>query len=282
MVVNQSKTELMHMKPRHETNDELFTITCGDTRIVATHTMKVLGVLMDDRMTWSQHIASNINKMSRLSGALKFIRGRLSRDQFLTVLTSQYYGTCYYASQAWLGNHTKKSDIRKLNGTHYRLLRVAIRDWKNNVPRCELDKLGRAKPSLWGKYAVANCVIKIIRDQAPTRLRWHIEQTMYSERRHPNIVKFYDNSRLRIGRHAVGNRLKEIFDEINEPITFLETNCSLRQKLKRVLGFLLKNNTSITVAGKKSSHCRAKDRDAGKEDYTEVAIVWRDDNGALL
>ena len=127
--------------------------------------MKVRGVLLDDTMSWSTHIATTINNLSKLTGDLKFLRRRLTKDQFLKVLTSQYYGSCYYANQAWLSTHTKKMDLRKLNSLHYKLLSVSFFDWKNKIPRSTLDLPGLARLTLWAKYATANFTIKVLRDK---------------------------------------------------------------------------------------------------------------------
>jgi hypothetical protein len=177
-----------------------------------------------------------------MTGALKFLRRRLPEDKFLSVLTSQYYGTCYYACQAWLGAHTRKMDIRKLNGMHYKLLRIAKNDWKNKISRSTLDNLGRARPTIWAKYATANMTIKVLRDERPKRIHNHLRNTLYYERRSKNVMKFYDISRKRIGKQAIGNRLKSVFDEITEPITFNESDNSLRVLLKRT--FFIKPDSS--------------------------------------
>lgn len=210
----------------------------GDT-IVTQETMKVLGVLMDDKMTWSRHIASNINKLNRFTGSLRFIRGRLSEEQFLQVLTSQYYGTCYYGAPAWLGSHTRKMDIRKLNSLHYRLLRTAVCDWKNKnkTSREELDKMGRVRPTTWAHYTSASTAIKIIRDDQPTRLNGHLRESLYRENR-SGRVRFFDNSKMKQGRQAFANRLKDTFDRIAAPLTFKESDATLRRILKKELGFI--------------------------------------------
>ena len=108
---------------------EPVTVHIGNDAVKTQKSMKVLGIQMDSRLNWSEHISATVNKMNKFTGALKFIRKRLNEKQFLQVLTSQYYGTCYYGSPVWLGSHTRVMDIRKLNGLHYRLLRSTIENW---------------------------------------------------------------------------------------------------------------------------------------------------------
>ncbi len=62
--------------------------------------------------------------------------------------------------------------------------------------------------------------------------------TLYQERRNRNKIKFYDASANRGGFQAVGNRIKELFDEIDEPITCAETDTVLRLKLKQAFNFM--------------------------------------------
>lgn len=245
MVVNQSKTEIIHIT-RNDTTDSV--IKVGNEYLKAQRTMKVLGVLMDNRLTWSEHIALNINKLNRLTGALKFVRTRLTKDQFLQVLTSQYYSTCYYGAPAWLGSHTRMTDLRKLNSLHYRLLRTATCDWqkKTNTSKQDLDKLGRVRPSTWAQYTAASTAIKIIRDDQPTRLNEHLMGSIYCEDRSGRI-KFYDNSDLKIGRQAFSNRLKDVFNVIHAPITFRESNAQIRTMLKKELGFDVRTSNGQTT-----------------------------------
>ncbi len=65
---------------------------------------------------------------------------------------------------------------------------------------------------------------------------------MYSERR-SHQAKFYDGSGIRIGKQALGNRLRDLFTEINTSITFTETDCMIRTVLKRA--FFAENNKPI-------------------------------------
>jgi hypothetical protein len=265
MIVNQSKTEFIHI---HRSSSPLVNIHTQDT-------MKVLGVNLDHKLTWSTHIARTINKMNSLTGALKFIRNRLTKNQFLQVLTSQYYSTCFYASPAWLGWHTRRMDVRKLNSLHYRLLRTVVRDWKQEISRSKLDEIGRVGPETWAKYSTASTVVKIIRDDHPTRLRDHLKESMYHEER-SGRVKFFDQSRLKQGRQAVGNRLKLIFDEINTKITFKESNDSLRLLLKKCFNFPnIPNRDHISDRQGLRSHHNARSGRSKMQNTATLTITMR-------
>jgi len=76
--------------------------------------MKVLGIIFDEKMTWTNHINKVIGKAKKLNSALRFIIQKLNKDQFLKVLTCQFNSACFYASAAWLHGiiDTKMTDER--------------------------------------------------------------------------------------------------------------------------------------------------------------------------
>ena len=194
---------------------------------------------------WSSHISKTINKLNRLTSGLKFIRRRLTEEQFLKVLTSQYYGICYYGSPVWLGSHTRRMDMRKLTSVHYRLLRTTKLDTRRKIGRGDLDKIGRARPGTWAKYATANLVIKVLRDGVPSRVKDHLVDTLYGERRRKNLLKFYDGSCNKGGFQSIGNRLRDTFEEIKVPIDLTESNDALRLKLKKC--FMINTKPPVTM-----------------------------------
>ncbi len=98
--------------------------------------------------------------------------------------------------------------------------------------------------NIWGKYATAGVTIKALRDEVPTRLHDHIIKTMYTTRRSNGVRLFYDDSKRKIGKQAIGNRLKDIFDQLNSPLTLNESNDSIRRMLKRAFGMEKTVNTN--------------------------------------
>jgi hypothetical protein len=56
-------------------------------------------------------------------------------------------------------------------------------------------------------------VIKVIKSGQPSILHALVTETLYTERRHPGLGRFYDNSRGKVGRQKLGNNL-EFFNAI--------------------------------------------------------------------
>jgi len=238
MIVNAKKTEAV----RFGRNQIPLTFQINGEPVTTTEQMKVLGVTFDKNLDWKSHVSKTISKVSRLTSGLKFLRKRLKKHQFLNAVTSQFYGLMYYGCQVWLGPHTKASSIRKLNAVHYRLLRLVENDWKKKKKRCDLDRIGRARPSLWGKYATGNLVIKILRDTVPTDLNNALHRTLFTERRKPLRARFFDSSKSRNGFQAIQNRLGRLFEILDfENYNKEISDISVRVLVKQALG--MKVNT---------------------------------------
>jgi len=239
MIVNGKKTEAIYFNKERKS----ITLNCNGELITTGKEMKILGVLYDEKMSWTNHIKKTIGKMNRLSAGLKFLRKRLQKKEFLKATTSQFYGLLYYGSQVWLGPHTKISDVRRLNSVHYKTLRVVENDWKKKKKRADLDKLGRAKPSLWGKYATGNLVIKTIKKENPSYLYEKLCKTWYSTRRKPGKMLFFDGSKTRIGFQSIENRIGDIFKELDFSFDKDMSDDLLRVSLKRSLKMCIISET---------------------------------------
>jgi len=209
MVTNISKTEAVIFGSDHQVQIEI-----DNEKITSGSTMKVLGVMFDNRLKWNQQVDNALLKGRKLCSGLSFIRNKLTKEQFIKVMTCQFYSTVYYGCEVWLQNNTF-NDLRRLNALHYRSLRIVAKDYKRRMHRADLDEIGRARPSTWSKYMVASRVIKIINCGFPHRLNQYLKSNSYVERRRPGRLKFYDGSRTVPGRQTLKNRAGSCLNDAN-------------------------------------------------------------------
>jgi hypothetical protein len=66
----------------------------------------------------------------------------------------------------------------------------------------------RASSKQWSKYATASVVIKCLTSNESKGLIPIISETLYTERRFPDVAKLYDNAKKKIGRQQRGNNLE--------------------------------------------------------------------------
>ena len=168
--------------------------------------------------------------------------------QFIQILTSQFFSTLYYCLQAWLATTSAKL-WKIISSIHYRALRVALNEYRP-TNREKIDLLcKRASPKQWSKYCIASLLINCIQNEKPTLLVSFIKETLYHERQSPNIGKFYNNVKGKIGRQKLGNNL-EFMSAIRDD--WLDTGTAigpdrLRRILKKTFFAYLNQPTIIDV-----------------------------------
>jgi hypothetical protein len=214
MKVNQDKTEVIVFSKKGQIVCEF---DIAGTMVQSGTKMKALGVIFDNNLSWQAHVESNIKAASWKLAVLRKIRNKFTFKQFTQILTSQFFSKLYYCSQVWLTSATKRKLWNSINSIHYRAVRVAVHDHKQRINREKLDlKCSRASPKQWSKYAIANTVIKVIRDRLPCELFATLHETLYEERRKPGFGHFYDNSKGKIGKQKFGNNI-QFMKAIKEP-----------------------------------------------------------------
>jgi len=156
------------------------------TMINTKNQMKVLGVLFDCNLTWEPHIRATLAKCNSKIGVLKKIRKMFTVDQFLKIITSQYFSILYYGCKVWLNNTTRKNLRGLINTAHYRPLRVALFDFEKRLSKNELSKrCKRATPSEWVRYSLASTVLKVYKHREPFYLYMCLNETLCTIRRKP-------------------------------------------------------------------------------------------------
>jgi len=128
--------------------------------------------------------------------------------------------------------------------------RAALRDFKCRVSRDMLNKeCKHATPIMWHRYATSSLIIKCLRDGSPQLLTEEIKLTLHTQRRTQHQGRFYDNSKGKVSRHHIGNRVTFMndlkFDWLN-----LDTDLSdnaIRIELKKHLNFDFKNNEILWI-----------------------------------
>jgi len=100
---------------------------------------------------------------------------------------------------------TLKANLKNLViKAHYKVQRIALFDRKKKIPRQELTKRCKhASPSEWGKYAQASFVMKCLQHNEPYNLADKIRETLYVTVREPEIGKFFNSSKVKIGMQSI-------------------------------------------------------------------------------
>jgi hypothetical protein len=230
MVVNTSKTEMVFFNQHDNIEVEIDGVS-----IKSADEMNVLGVTFDRRMSWEAQLNRVVLNCQRIKPGLRYLKQRLSKKDFLQVVTSNYFSRLYYASEIWY-NVLSSSNKSRLSAIHHYPLRLVTDSlcYKKRVSNKKLAMLTlRASPIDLNNYKIAKLLISVINNVEPFVLFNEFLSHSVLERRKPNNPSFLDTSRLRIGRQSIANRVNSVAQQIKFP--WLEVPLSvdtLRRKLK--------------------------------------------------
>jgi hypothetical protein len=245
MVVNEAKSEIVVFSRKGQS---IMEFDIAGATVSSKASMKVLGTIFDCNLSWEAHIRQNVQTSTWKLSVLRRIRKSFTKEQFLRILTAQYFSKLYYCAPVWLTSNTKKSLWALITRAHYKAVRIAACDYRSRINREKLDILcSRAPPKQWSKYSTATLVMKIVRDKRPITLFASLSETIYIERRNEFRAKFYDNSKGKIGRQRFGNSLQFMHAIGDDWFGKQLSNDAIRILLKRTYFYYITNQKLVTL-----------------------------------
>ncbi len=211
MVVNNAKTELLYSSQRKTSE---ISISVGEARIESSKNIKALGILLSADLTWYSNLDYSLTRSRHMVHRLKYLRKWLTLQEMVKLVSSQYFSIIYYNAPFWIGSLDAVS-WRKLNSAHYRALRVVLSDFRSQLSRVEIDSMmKRAAPFEWANYSIASSVIWL-HNSSDSCIANELRSAAYVNDRLPYRARFFDASKLKIGRQALKSRISNIFKRIN-------------------------------------------------------------------
>jgi len=209
MICNLSKTELISFG-----TDELHLTVCGNL-IKSKETMKVLGVLVDNKLTWEHHISKVISSCRSKLFALRYLRQNLNMRDTFTIFRSHIISRLVYCSPAWSVNLSYPL-LSKLRSIFYHVIRVLLRDFSFDLNRKKLLQKANTQ-SLDIIFLKRNSVFlfNIIKSTNPSSLACNLFSRSYQNDRHPDRITFFDLSKTKIGKKSILNNAKYITERWN-------------------------------------------------------------------
>ena len=98
---NVKKTELVIFRPRKLKIDHSFKFKLDGKRLVPTHSIKYLGVLIDEHLPWNKQIAQIKMRLNRAIGMLSKLRINANFNILKTAYHSLFDSHLQYGTQLW-------------------------------------------------------------------------------------------------------------------------------------------------------------------------------------
>jgi len=95
----------------------------ANMKIPVAHSITVtgesfLGITFDKGLKWLPHVANLVKKSQRMISDPKIIRPKMTQEQFVKVITPQYYKALYQGVPVW-NDALLKKDRLKMDVLHY-------------------------------------------------------------------------------------------------------------------------------------------------------------------
>ena len=118
--INYSKTKYMLINRRNDYTP--FSLYINDHKIEQVHSIKYLGIHIDDKLNWKQHIKYVEGKISSACGAIYRLRQTLDQNFLRTFYFAHAYFHLQYSVLAWC--NITKDNLQRLNSLHGKLVRL--------------------------------------------------------------------------------------------------------------------------------------------------------------
>ena len=160
MKVNESKTCLCLFYNRDTTPIH---IELNGAVISSCKFINVLGVIFDQKLQWSNHIAFCISKSSKSLTAIRMIKKFFNTQELLQLVTSNFYSILYYNSEIWHLSSLKSNLKQKLLSASAKAIKVCVKYCTRDVSFNNLHVIyKRATPEKFLLYRHALCLFKLI------------------------------------------------------------------------------------------------------------------------
>jgi len=196
MKFNMSKTEVMLV------GKEDMSLTIEDVTIESSQTLKVLGTILDHKLSWEPFIEKTISKARSFAFSMRNI--------------GQNVGV--KASPKW----TSAIGYR-LKSIFFMILRIILRDFNLDLNRARMLSLTglESLDTIFFKRT-SFFIFKSIHYLAPTQLAGIFLSKSYMNERTPERLTYFITSNLRVGKNCITNAAKNFvgiwnFDWLNLP-----------------------------------------------------------------
>jgi hypothetical protein len=227
MQANPNKFQALYLN-RNKSADVLFDF--GPNVIKPDSTVKLLGVKIDDKLSFENHIIELCNKAGKQLNALRRLSKVLNFESKLKIYNS--FISSHFKYCPLICNECSKSLVNKLEKLQERALRFVC-DSKNSTYDDILKKTNLSSLSKSRNQAVAIQTYKILNDLAPplTSTFFTRKESPYNFR-NPNQICIPRYNSIRYGKHSFHYRAAVIWNSLSPKIKSSKSVDEFRRLIK--------------------------------------------------
>ena len=108
LALNVSKTKFMIFHLRHQKPPDDFKVFIGETELEQVKTTKFLGVIINETLSWDDHMSYIASKLSRMNGVLARLKRQLPSHVMKTIYNSLFASSMQFGISVWGGASNKQ------------------------------------------------------------------------------------------------------------------------------------------------------------------------------
>jgi hypothetical protein len=120
--LNTSKTEIILFQPKSKHSKKNLTLKINNKIIYPSNKIRYLGVILDSRLTWRDHLTELSSKLSRANGLLSRIRHYVDARTLRSLYYSLFHSHLSYGCLTW--GSARKSELNRIVKLQNQALRI--------------------------------------------------------------------------------------------------------------------------------------------------------------
>jgi len=212
MLVNAKKTNVTVFGRKKQEHLE---VVINGSYIETQDYLTVLGINFDQQMNWSLHVQKTVNKLKGVQQCLRFLKKYLQPEELLLFVKTKIFGILYYGSEVWLGAHTGRYLVKKVDRVSKQNLKIAIGKDYHDLKSGDLyDLTGTYSPQNKSNLAHLQMLCKIWNKKDPKNIYDHLIDNRVYYKRRQNELFFINEYKLKFGMNCFSNRLKGVMCDL--------------------------------------------------------------------
>ena len=204
MIVNPDKFQAIIIK-RNSNMEDQFTLNIDGNQVKSEKSVKLLGVSIDNKLSFEEHVSSLCKKASNQLNAISRLHRYLGFKEKEVLINSFVYANFNYCPLIW--HFCPAKSVRKIEKIQERALRILYNDFENDY-EVLLKKSGKCTMEVRRLRTLALEIFKTLQNLNPIFMEEIFQKPKWLTNRPNNIqvnthkaVKYGDKSLRTLGPH---------------------------------------------------------------------------------
>ena len=245
MVANQEKFQVLLLKPKNK-NKENFKIQIQDKVLQNTQTVKLLGVTIDQNLTFKNHITNLCTSTKNKLKALQRIRKYLTLEQTKIIANAFIYSQFNYCNIIWM--FCSKSENRQIEDIQKRILRCIYKE-ENGTFNHLIEKYKELSIHERNVQSLMLLIYRKINNLSPELIAESFKEknTKYSLRSKSTLQLPKTCKTTRFGTNSIVFKGSLLWNGLPNMYKEIKTETTFKEKLLRKFTFL--DYTMVSYVG---------------------------------